>query len=290
MASGKCHHALEEFRSERPATRLAASSAAPIPAPPTPARHADLRNLIGWLAMAACAVGTVGLVEQLRTPPPLPTLISRAPSLLLPAPLPVVVPDRDIARQSRTQPDEWTSRSTPPRTRRMNPSGHQARRPAKPPHVASTPGGTQHESLPASETPLVAPLPASIPIPSRSLTSDATAAGQQSNALDRQAIWEVLNSYRQSYNRLDAASAAAIWRDVDTRALQRAFSALSSQHVTFHDCNLDIRDTQARALCRGAVSYVRRVGAPTARVQAMSWVIDIERSSGQWLIARVKAQ
>src|SRR5262245_53234530 len=92
MASGKCHPALEEFRSEiAPAPGLP-SPAVQIAAPPPPRRSADIRKAFGWLVMAACAVGVVDLVEQLRTPPPLPMLMSRAPSLPMPAPLPIVVP------------------------------------------------------------------------------------------------------------------------------------------------------------------------------------------------------
>jgi hypothetical protein len=99
----------------------------------------------------------------------------------------------------------------------------------------------------------------------------------------------VLDAYRESYDRLDAPSAALIWRGVDTRALARAFSNLSSQALSFDQCDVNVDGTQATALCRGELRYVRRVGAPTPRVLRLSWTIDLERGADRWVIASIKA-
>jgi hypothetical protein len=105
----------------------------------------------------------------------------------------------------------------------------------------------------------------------------------------RQAIKRVLDAYRESYDRLDASSAALIWRGVDTRALARAFSNLSSQALSFDQCDVTVDGTQATAQCRGELRYVRRVGTPTPRVLRLSWTIDLEQSIDRWVIASIKA-
>jgi hypothetical protein len=114
----------------------------------------------------------------------------------------------------------------------------------------------------------------------------------------RIAIRELLDAYRESYDRLDAVSAARLWPGVDTAALTRAFSTLSSQEVDFNSCTLDLdrglpagaHYQQATALCSGSVTYVRRVGNAAPQSRALAWTFDLDRSSGRWLIRRVVAK
>lgn len=114
----------------------------------------------------------------------------------------------------------------------------------------------------------------------------------------RSAIRELLDAYRESYDRLDAVSAARLWPGVDTAALTRAFSTLSSQEVDFDSCTLDLdrglpaggHYQQATALCSGSVTYVRRVGNAAPQSRALAWTFDLDRSSGRWLIRRVVAR
>jgi hypothetical protein len=114
----------------------------------------------------------------------------------------------------------------------------------------------------------------------------------------RIAIRELLDAYRESYDRLDAVSAARLWPGVDTAALSRAFSTLSSQDVEFDSCTLDLdrglpagaHYQQATALCSGSVTYVRRVGNTSPQSKVMAWTFLLDRSSGRWLIRRVMAK
>jgi hypothetical protein len=106
---------------------------------------------------------------------------------------------------------------------------------------------------------------------------------------DRASIERVLEAYRDAYDRLDASSAAVIWPRVDTRALSRAFSTLSSQDVSFDSCALDIAGAQAKAQCVGAIRYVRRLGDQTPRERRLSWSFALERVSDRWQIAHVNA-
>jgi len=117
-------------------------------------------------------------------------------------------------------------------------------------------------------------------------------------AQHRTAIRQLLDAYRESYDRLDAVSAARLWPGVDTAALSRAFSTLASQQVEFDSCSLDVNQglpsgahyTKATAVCTGSVRYVRRVGNPAPQSRALAWTFELDRSSGRWLISAVKAK
>jgi ABC-type bacteriocin/lantibiotic exporter with double-glycine peptidase domain len=107
---------------------------------------------------------------------------------------------------------------------------------------------------------------------------------------DDVAIRQVLFQYERSYDRLDASSAAAVWRGVDVRGLTRAFASLSQQDLSFDTCDLRIDDERATANCRGALTFVRRVGDPEPEMRRVSWTIGFENDEGRWLIASVSAR
>ena len=99
----------------------------------------------------------------------------------------------------------------------------------------------------------------------------------------------MLQAYRDAYDRLDAPSAAVIWPRVDTRALNRAFSTLAEQDVSFDQCDLAIVGAKADAKCTGEIRYVQRVGDQAPRVRRLSWLFALERVSDRWQIAQVTA-
>ena len=151
------------------------------------------------------------------------------------------------------------------------------------------------EPLPPVSTPVpVGELPRiglSPPLPLRPPAPPPPAAVAATVEVDhRQAIQRVLDAYKESYDRLDAPSAALLWRGVDSRALARAFSGLSSQDLSFDQCDVSIDGPQATAVCRGELRYVRRVGSPTPQVLRGSWTIDLERATDRWVIARVNVR
>ena len=90
--------------------------------------------------------------------------------------------------------------------------------------------------------------------------------------------------------RLDASAAASIWRSVDTSALARAFSTLSSQELSFDRCDLNVSGARATARCNGQLRYVRRFGDAKPQQRRMSWNIQFERSGERWFIAGLTAQ
>ena len=105
-----------------------------------------------------------------------------------------------------------------------------------------------------------------------------------------QGMLEVLFQYERSYDRLDAASAAAVWRGVDVRGLTRAFASLTSQDLSFDDCDLRIDESHATAQCRGGLKFVRRIGDPEPEERRVSWTIGFDNDEGRWVISSVKAK
>jgi hypothetical protein len=108
---------------------------------------------------------------------------------------------------------------------------------------------------------------------------------------DRAAIGDVLQSYRTSYNALDATSVSTIWQGLDTRALQRAFSTLSEQTVSFDRCDVRVTsDDRAEAVCRGLLTYVPKIGDGSPQQRRLAWTFDFRRAADRWLIAQVSAR
>ena len=100
----------------------------------------------------------------------------------------------------------------------------------------------------------------------------------------------MLDAYKESYDRLDAPSAALLWRGVDSRALARAFSGLSSQDLSFDQCDVSIDGPQATAVCRGELRYVRRVGSPAPHVLRRPGRSISNDATDRWVIASVNVR
>lgn len=108
---------------------------------------------------------------------------------------------------------------------------------------------------------------------------------------DRDAIGNVLQSYRAAYNSLDATSASSIWQGVDTRALQRAFATLTRQDVSFDRCEVRVTTAnRAVAACRGVLLYVPKVGDGNPQERRLSWNFDFTRAADRWMISSVSAK
>lgn len=110
-------------------------------------------------------------------------------------------------------------------------------------------------------------------------------------ALTRQAsadVRRVLTRYAQAYQKLDARAAAAVWPGADVRALERAFSGLSSQSLVFDRCDYVIGKTTASASCLGVLTVVRRVGSSAPFVQQLQWTFRLARDGDDWRIAALR--
>lgn len=100
-------------------------------------------------------------------------------------------------------------------------------------------------------------------------------------------VQEVLRRYARAYGQLDAGAARAVWPSVDERALARAFQNLSSQQVSFDDCEIDIRGAIANASCRGQASYAPKVGKREPRTEPRTWRFELHRDGDAWTIENV---
>jgi hypothetical protein len=101
----------------------------------------------------------------------------------------------------------------------------------------------------------------------------------------------VLTRYARAYNTLDARAAREVWPAVDARALERAFSQLSSQSVSFDDCDVVPRTDQAVAVCSGRHAWVPRVGDRSPRAENRTWRFTLARRGDEaWVIEGVEAR
>jgi hypothetical protein len=123
------------------------------------------------------------------------------------------------------------------------------------------------------------------------LPASRAALNIDSRSRDRASISRVLDVYKTGYQNLDATTVASIWHGLDTRALQRAFSTLSRQSLSFDHCQVNFATVdRATADCSGVLEYSRRVGDPTPQSRRLEWSIDLQRIGDDWVIARVNAR
>ena len=100
----------------------------------------------------------------------------------------------------------------------------------------------------------------------------------------------VLSRYLSALNQLDPAAVQGVWPTANVDALGRAFAQLQSQQVGFDDCTIVMSGAQARAECRGTLSYIPRIGKKNLRVEPRQWRFDLHRVDADWLIAAVAAR
>jgi len=105
---------------------------------------------------------------------------------------------------------------------------------------------------------------------------------------DEDLVRRTLQQYRAAYENLDARSAQAVWPRVDASALQRAFSGLESQRLTFDDCDVSVRGTTGLATCRGTTLYVPKVGSRDPRREPRVWTFDLRKVGENWQIENAR--
>jgi len=105
---------------------------------------------------------------------------------------------------------------------------------------------------------------------------------------DKDQIDRALDQYRQAYERLDARAARAVWPGVNERALARAFEGLESQGLNFDNCEVDLADAAATAVCQGSARYVPKVGSKEPQVEPRRWTFKLRKSGEAWEIETVQ--
>jgi hypothetical protein len=146
-------------------------------------------------------------------------------------------------------------------------------------------------TAPAMPPPAVAAAPAAIEAAVTAAPRPVEPRAVDRMTADRNAIGDVLRSYQAAYNALDATSVSTIWQGLDTRGLQRAFSTLTEQDVSFDRCDVSVTDAEhAVASCRGVLRYVPRIGDGEPQQRRLSWSFDFQRAADRWLISSVSAR
>jgi hypothetical protein len=148
-------------------------------------------------------------------------------------------------------------------------------------------------AVPIPPPPEIEPSP--VPPIARETTLPATAAAPREVATtgtiaDDALIRQALQRYRVAYERLDAASAQAVYPAVNERALARAFDDLESQRLTFDSCDVQVKGESAIATCRGTARYVAKVGSRDPRIEARVWNFALRRTGGDWKIDNARAE
>jgi tetratricopeptide (TPR) repeat protein len=166
---------------------------------------------------------------------------------------------------------------------------------AAPPVVrAASTGTTAPLSLPVplSQLPPVATTTAPREPPAAATITAAASVAAPAPARapsDRELVEEALQSYRRAYGRLNVQSAQAVYPSVNRVALARAFDNLESQLLTFDSCDVELRETFARAICHGTASYTPKIGNRYPRAEALVWSFELRKHDGDWTIEYAKA-
>jgi hypothetical protein len=100
----------------------------------------------------------------------------------------------------------------------------------------------------------------------------------------------VLDRYASALSKLNVADTRAVWPSADASQLRRAFEQLASQQVELGSCDVRAGDRDGSAVCAGRVTIVPRVGRRTSRTESRTWIFDLARRDGRWVIDGVKAQ
>jgi hypothetical protein len=153
--------------------------------------------------------------------------------------------------------------------------------------IQTTEIATASAALPAAAAPNITRAPE--PVAAVSIPAGASTTVTVRAAEDETRVADVLRRYARAYGDLDVGAAREVWPDVDQRALTRAFEGLSSQSVSFDDCQIDVAGAIANASCRGHASYVGKVGRGVARTEPRTWRFELRRDGETWKIANAEA-
>jgi hypothetical protein len=231
-----------------------------------------------------------GLVET-RAPEPIVTATIDSATIEAEPATPVAtggVGNRDLAPVAveRPMPAVVNVPTEPPPVVRIPPPQP---RPAPPiaepePRPAPVVAAPIPQRQPAQESELRAP---SNPSPA---ASAVVASAVSTIGNDEGDVKQVLQRYRSAYEGLDARLASVVWPAVNEAALARAFGGLSSQTLTFDECDVQLRGEAALATCHGSARYVPKVGSREPRIEPRTWSFTLRKAGADWKIESARAE
>jgi hypothetical protein len=143
------------------------------------------------------------------------------------------------------------------------------------------------ESL-ATSTPTPSPTSAPAPPPAAVVAPAVAPVIAPPTVTDDSRINALLNQYTSAYGQLNASAVRSIWPTVDERALAKAFANLSSQTMSFDNCDINVNGATARASCRGRASYVVKVGSQERHNEPRTVRFDLKRDGEGWKIQKAE--
>ena len=140
-----------------------------------------------------------------------------------------------------------------------------------------------------TSTPLPAPTISPAPVAPSAAASAAAIVPSVNEAVR---VRSVVDQYARAYGRLDVNAVRAVWPTVDGKALAKVFSDLSSQSMSFDNCEIQVDPqsgaSSAKALCRGKTSYVRKVGNHELRTESRTVQFDLKHDGEAWKIQKTQ--
>jgi hypothetical protein len=118
------------------------------------------------------------------------------------------------------------------------------------------------------------------PSPSRAIAGDDAS---RAVTRDDAGVRASLERYESAYSRLDVEGAAAVFPELDRRALARAFDGLSSQRVNLGSCDVRFVGDAAIAECKGSATWTPKVGGGS-HSDRRRWQFRLRNTSGSWQI------
>jgi len=163
------------------------------------------------------------------------------------------------------------------------------RRPAAPPLAAAAPVETSPQTAKAPITPAVGrpSLPEADAIRGTSGAVTSAAVTRAATDRDRSLTEPRITQDPGPGPTMTAARVKAIWRNTDTRSLDRALSALRSATLALHRCDMQITSPDR------AVAHCDEVRGgdedAASRSRRVSWTLDFHRPDDRWLLENVSA-
>jgi hypothetical protein len=252
-------------------TNRTAIATAPAPAP-APAPPPDSSATTGELTNGAVTANETMVV-------PSNTAVDSAPAATTVSPPVVATPQTVVVTSGTLRTTGAAAGSAPAPAPRPPPD------PAESVPVRGV--DVRPPQAPVVDLPSAAALSTPVPVVPANIPAAATAARTTDEA---DLVRQVLQQYRSAYERLDAASARAVWPGVNEVALARAFGDLESQTLTFQNCDVRLQIDEATATCHGTTRYVPRVGGREPRVEPRRWTFTLRRFGSDWRIETVRAE
>ena len=105
------------------------------------------------------------------------------------------------------------------------------------------------------------------------------------------AFESALAAVSRAYRERDASQLAGVWPSANTADLERSFSAVKYQSLSFDRCSTRPNGAASVvASCEVSIAAAAKEGDPSLQRHRESWTLVLNRAGEGWTIAGVSAQ